>query len=389
MPNDTVSRPHLQESRAGRAGRRREAALARVRAVADAAGVPGIVLTRPGPVAWASGGLNPPIDRTAPVDTVWLVVTATGLAIVTTEVEAPRIRAELAPDDVEVVAVPWWDADALAAAAAEVVGAAPAAIGSDAHPAFGHDLDHELAAARLPLSGAEQEDLRELGADAAGAVEDALREWRPGEADTEIAARVAGAVERAGADAPCLLVGGDERMRRFRHPVADGSRPATAVMAVLVARRGGLHVALTRHAAAAPDRDLEAGLRACRAIHRGVLAACRPGAAWGDALEALAAGYAAAGADGEWRAHYQGGPIGYGQREFEIAPAQSGSPWWGEPVAAGVAVAWNPSLPGGGKDEDTYLVGGDGVELVTATGAWPQAGDADGLPRPGVLEVGP
>ena len=56
------------------------------------------------------------------------------------------------------------------------------------------------------------------------------------------------------------------------------------------------------------------------------------------------------------RGHYQGGPIGFAQREFEIAPGQTGSRWYREPVAAGHAVAWNPSLPGGAKAEDTYLV---------------------------------
>ena len=56
-------------------------------------------------------------------------------------------------------------------------------------------------------------------------------------------------------------------------------------------------------------------------------------------------------------AHYQGGPIGYGQREFEIAPARQPARWWGEQIAADIAVAWNPSLPGGAKDEDTYLTG--------------------------------
>src|SRR6185312_14047223 len=117
-------------------------------------------------------------------------------------------------------------------------------------------------------SDAEQDDLRDLGRDAAAAVEGALRDWAPGEPDREIAARVAAGVERSGADAPCLLVGGDDRLRSFRHPVANGSRPKQAVMAVLVARRDGLHVALTRHAATAPDPELERGLEACREIHR-------------------------------------------------------------------------------------------------------------------------
>jgi antitoxin VapB len=331
--------------------------------------------------------MNPPIDRAAPVDTVWLAVGPDGATVVTTEVEAPRIRAELAPAGVEVVPVAWWDSDAMVDAAAEAVGAAPAELGSDGHPALGHDLDHELTLARLPLSDAEQEDLRDLGRDAAAAVEGALRDWAPGEPDREIAARVAAGVERSGADAPCLLVGGDDRLRSFRHPVANGSRPKQAVMAVLVARRDGLHVALTRHAAVASDPELERGLEACREIHRTTLRAGRPGAAYRDALEGLSAGYEQAGAAGEWRGHYQGGPIGYGQREFEIAPAQTASEWWTEPIAEGTAFAWNPSLPGGAKDEDTYLTGGSGLELITTTGSWPVVDDGTDMPRAAVLEV--
>ncbi len=276
----------------------------------------------------------------------------------------------------------------MVAAAAEVLRAAPAELGSDGHPAFGHDLDHALTRARLALSEAEQDDLRELGHDAAGAVEQALQDWQPGEADRDIAARIAAAVERCGADAPCLLVGGDDRMLAYRHPVANGSRPTRSVMAVLVARRDGLHVALTRHAVTRDAPELEHGLSACRQIHRATLRAGRPGAAYGDALQGLAAGYARAGAPGEWRAHYQGGPIGYGQREFEIAPAETGSEWWAEVIAAGTAFAWNPSLPGGAKDEDTYLAGASHLELITTTGGWRMVDDGTDLPRPAVLEVG-
>jgi antitoxin VapB len=364
-----------------RAAARRDSAVVRVRAVAERAGVPGVVLTRPGPVAWASGGINPPVDRTAATDTVWLAVGPDRLTVVTTEVEAPRIREELVPPEIEVVAVPWWDGDALVRAAAEALGAAPEAIGADGCGAFGLDLDHALTQARLPLSPPEADELRALGRDAAAAVEEALGLWEPGEPDTAIAARIAGAVEEAGGDAPVLLVGGDDRLQRFRHPVANGARPRRIVMAVLVARRSGLHVALTRYAATGVDEMLGGRLDACRRIHRAVLEAGTPGRTFGDALTALDAAYAAEGARGAWREHYQGGPIGYGQREFEISPAQTASPWWRHPIEAGVALAWNPSLAGGAKDEDTYLLGPDGVlEPVTTSAAWPD--------RPAVLMRG-
>jgi Xaa-Pro dipeptidase len=118
-----------------------------------------------------------------------------------------------------------------------------------------------------------------------------------------------------------------------------------------------------------------------------VLAASRPPASYGAALAALDRAYEQAGAAGGWAGHYQGGPIGYGQREFEIASGQPGSRWPGQAIEAGHALAWNPSLPGGAKAEDTYLVSADAMERVTITPDWPvQAGDD--LGRPGVLELG-
>jgi hypothetical protein len=42
--------------------------------------VAGVVLTSPGSVAWATGAVAPPVDRTAQTDLVWVVVTPTRAA---------------------------------------------------------------------------------------------------------------------------------------------------------------------------------------------------------------------------------------------------------------------------------------------------------------------
>ena len=57
---------------------------------------------------------------------------------------------------------------------------------------------------------------------------------------------------RPGADAPVLIVGGDDRVRRYRHPMAVGAPVRQLAMAVVVARRGGLHAAATRFAVGRP-----------------------------------------------------------------------------------------------------------------------------------------
>jgi len=351
-------------------GERSAEAVRRLRVFLAQAGLPGMVATRPGTVAWVTGGMNPPIDRTAATDVLWAVVTGEGAWLVTTEVERDRIAAEYRPREAgfELLAVPWSVPGDFVRAARTVC--SDAGLAADGHPGFAVDASDRLTALRMALSAADQEELRGLGADTAAALEGALRSWRPGDSDRSVQARIAAAIEERGADAPVLIVGGDDRLRRYRHPLAAGAPVHQVVMAVAVARRGGLHVAATRFATAGPPPpELAAGLRSCARIEAAVLGAARPGTTYGDLLDVLDGAYTAEGHPGAWRQHYQGGPIGYAQREFEIAPGQRDSAFSGLPVEVGHALAWNPSLPGGAKVENTYLITTDGLEQVTGGGS--------------------
>jgi antitoxin VapB len=237
--------------------------------------------------------------------------------------------------------------------------------------AFGTNVMNEIVRARMTLSEPEREDLRHLGLVAALALEAGIASWQPGvTSDFEIAAVVSRELERHGARAVCLIVGGDDRLRSFRHPLAIGATLHDAVMAVVVARRGGLHVAATRTAVTRENDPIVALSARLEPVHRTVMNATRPGNSWGDAVEALAKGYENVGQPGAWREHFQGGPIAFEQREFELAPPLTDSPFWDLDCDANTAVAWNPSLRGGAKIEETYLVGNDGYELITNSGAW-------------------
>ena len=136
------------------------------------------MLTGPAAVAWATGGVAPPVDRTAAVDLVWAVITTAGAWLVTTNVEADRIRAEYDPAAhgyAELAVVPWYRPAEFVVAAADLAGAAPGRLASDGHAAFGCDASDDLIALRLALSPAEVRDLADLGADAAAAVSSSSR----------------------------------------------------------------------------------------------------------------------------------------------------------------------------------------------------------------------
>jgi Xaa-Pro dipeptidase len=359
--------------------------IGRVRDVLDARNAQAAILTQAGSVAWLTAGITNPIERGHPASPLWIVVTTDSVAGVTTNVELPRLREALAAVGIPLEGVPWFEPRGLAVAAAELAGVGSRRPVSD-DAALGEHAD-DLVAVRLSLLEPERRRLVELGRDAAIALEDALREWQPGERDLDIQARAAERLERVGALGVCLFVGGDERVTRYRHPLPVGAPLEHLVMAVVVAERGGLHAAATRFACAGPlSDDVRQAQGTALEVEGAVLDACRIGTTYGDVLRALEGGYARAGQDGAWRDHYQGGPIGYRQREFEIAPTQATSRWYETRLEDGHALAWNPSVGGGGKSEDTFLLTGAGLHQVTASGAWPTV-DVAGRARTAVLDI--
>src|SRR5204862_179976 len=222
------------------------------------------------------------------------IVTPGASNVATTNVEVPRLSAEACLDGFELHGVDWYEPGGRARVAEQLAGAPAARIGG-----LGIDVDDELVELRLSLDPSEQARLAALSVDAAAALEGAVREWVPGELDIEIQARVAAALERSGAFGACLIVGGDDRVERFRHPLAAGEPMHRLVMAVVVAERGGLHAATTRFACTEVlAEEVRHAFAAARSVERAVLAACVPGAAYGEALGALDRGYAAAGHPG-------------------------------------------------------------------------------------------
>lgn len=348
-----------------------------------------LLLTTPGAVNWITGGLSDPIDLAASSDPVWVVVTNEGRALITNEIEGPRILSDFQIDasEWEVLTVPWFDSGAGLAAACAFGGCQLSDFISDRED-VGLNIAPAIVGARMILSEPEQVDLRSLGADAARALIAGIGDWRPGvTTDFDVAARVNYELEKRGAKALCLIVGGDERLRSFRHPLAIGDVVRDALMAVVVARRGGLHVAATRIAVRRADDPIVDLVKKLVHVNDQVLRASLPGNTWGAATATLADGYERIGYPRAWREHFQGGPIAFEQREFELAPGQHDSPYWGVTSATGAAVAWNPSLKGGAKIEDTYLVGVSDLELVTKSEGWPVTSSPGGPLRSQVKVV--
>ena len=341
--------------------------LERVTRVAQAAALRGVLLASHHNIAWLTSGRHNRVDASREAGSSRLLIAADGRRFVLANaIEMPRMRDEvLAGLDYEPIEYPWTDdqdAGHAVRAARRLLGDGP--IGADAALPETTGIESPIARARALLTDGEVERYRVLGREAGHALGQVCRALTPGDDERDIARLVIDAAAGIHARAIVTLVGADERLRRYRHPVPTATTWRHVVMVALCAERDGLVVSLSRIVTAGPPADLEVRTRATASVFARLLASTRPGAT-GSALYATAAdAYAQAGFPGEELKHHQGGAIGYRAREWVAHPTSQ------EMVQARQAFAWNPTITGT-KIEDTALVIDDRLEMLTTTPDWP------------------
>ncbi|MFC7325459.1 M24 family metallopeptidase [Halorubrum rutilum] len=345
----------------------------RLDAYLDERGLEAVWFARPNGFAWLAGGDNV-VDAEADVG-----VAAAGydgaLRVITDNIEAERLADEELPDAFAVESFPWH-ASSLSAAVAER-SPAPAAADFDV-PGFERVDGSRL---RQPLTDDDVERYRELGREAAAAVETVCRNLEPDDPEYEVAAGIDISLASRDVDTPVVLVGGAERARRFRHYTPGEAALGDYALVSVTAERAGLHASLTRTVAFDAPDGLEERHRAAARVEATALAATEAAAAGeltdggddadanapdaaGDVFDAIREAYDAVGFADEWREHHQGGAAGFAGREWVAAPGSD------EPVRQPMGYAWNPTVQGA-KSEDTHLVAPDFTERLTKTGRWP------------------
>ena len=315
--------------------------------------------------AWLTAGGDNHVLQAGENGVATLLVTPSEAVVLTGVNEAARIRdEELQGLSIEVVSLPWEQPEALDR---EIAARVDGRVADDA------SFEPDLWPLRATLTPTEQDRFRLLGARAARAMTVTLAGVRAGDLETVVAERLALALAADGILAPVLLIASDERILRYRHPIAKPKPIDTSLMLITCAEAGGLMVAITRFAwlRGRPDPETARRFDAVNRIHLAMRAATLPGLSLASVLAAGVAVYQATGFADEWRLHHQGGPIGYQGREAVATPANEAR------VEESMAFAWNPSITGV-KAEDTFIVRPDGNhEIVTRDPYWPSTPDGE------------
>lgn len=322
----------------------------------------GVLLRRNENVAWVTGGAVE-LRVLTPCETgvASLLVTAAGKRYyLTTENEAPRLHdEEFGALDFEPILFPWYG-DTTVATAQKLAGGA---LGSDTP---GPGLTQvNLFPLRAALSETEIARYRWLGAETAAATVESLHQVEPGLSEHDLEAITAANLLKRGILPSVYLYAVDDRIYKYKHAVARGRRLKQYAMLNLCARRWGLAISITRfvHFGALPA-ELEGRFKSAAQVNAALLDATKAGATSATLFKVAQDAYAAEGFPGEERFHHQGGPTGYGEREWVATPNGT------QAVVNHQAFAWNPSIRGG-KAEDTVILSSGKIEWLTATPTLP------------------
>jgi Xaa-Pro aminopeptidase len=337
---------------------------------------------RPNNFAWLTGGDNR-ISKATPVGDAAVCHDGETLTVLTSNIEADRLREEELPPGTAVESFPWHGS-VLEEAIPERT-PTPAVADFDV-PGLGYIDPADL---RQPLHPEAIETYRSLSRDVVTAVESVLHDVAPTDTEREVAARLQSALTDQDITTPVVLVGSGDRARRYRHYTVQNEPLGGYALVSVTAERAGLYTSLTRAVAFDPPDWLADRTRAANRVEATALAATRTigreGGQAKEVFEAIQNAYAEVGYPGEWKHHHQGGAAGYAGREWV------GTPESDAPVELPMAYAWNPTVQGA-KSEGTVLVAEDGFERLTRPENWPtRTVEAVGydltLERPAVLHL--
>lgn len=355
--------------------------LTKIRELLDQHHIDALLLRRVSSFAWATCGANAATNSAETFGSAFLLITKNDHYLLTLKTEESRLAEEegLESQGWQFVTHPWYEGDALAHLTSGLH------IGADSVFPGAIDLSEPVARLRAQLLPQEITRMKQLCTDCATAMAETMHAIQPGMSEHAIASLLSAAVEKRAIRPVVNLVGTDQRIFTYRHPLPTAKKLEKFVLVVLCGRRQGLVSNLTRlvHFGSIPA-DLQSRAQTVAEIDTVFMSSSVPGRTLGEVFALAQDAYSKNGYPDEWRVLHQGGIAGYEPREFTALPGSQ------EVIRQGHFLAWNPTLAGV-KSEDTIYIGQNGIEIATQIEGWPtvsiQAMDGKAYQRPVILEM--
>ena len=187
----------------------------------------------------------------------------------------------------------------------------------------------------------------------------------PGITEIEIAGIISGELGKTGIECDVLLIGSDERIEKYRHPVPTEKKVKRIVLLHPASRKWGLHVPMSRMLSfGLPGFETVKKFDAACKIAAGAISSCRQGEKLLNVLLEQERLFRELGYKDEWEKHYHGGITGY------LLILQAVYSDKDSTISLNQPHAWFVTITGV-KVEELSLTTRNGIEICTTSGNWP------------------
>ena len=332
----------------------------------------GVLINSQHNFAWLTSGKSNGINLSAENGACFIFIRGDGKKFVlANNIEMPRILTEeISADDFEPVEFAWQEEKAsgdLIIKKAEALLENDQILVSDLFLSKEiQGIENLISPCRYDLTEIERARYRKLGKDAGAAIGNVIKSVNAGDTETEIASKVKTELAKFNINPVVNLVGADERIEKFRHPIPTKNIWKKTLLIAVCAKREGLIANLSRLVGIGKiPSELKHKTEAAAYVFAKLLSETRFGITGAELYKIASDAYAKKNFADEINHHHQGGATGYKTRDWVIHPAST------ERVFQNQAFAWNPSITGT-KAEETCLVLNDKVETLTETPDFPQ-----------------
>ena len=319
----------------------------RVLGLLDELKLDGIYLKKSANFSWVTGGAYNIVGLATEMGVAGVLVTKGRSYVVCSNIEAPRMEREerMTEQGYQIVSFPWNDDKEVSL----VQSLAGERFGADHAFPGAVDVSGKINPLRYSLTPWEVERYTEQAVETARAAEETALAIRPGEEERAVVGRLSEKLWAKGMDFIVAFCAADERISRYRHPVATDKKIRERAMISVNSRRRGLIVSITRFVqfGKVPEEMLKL-YEDNVYVDSAMMAATVPGRPASEVFQAALKAYSEKGYPEEYKLHHQGGAIGYIGRDYK-ATAQTT-----EIIRENQAFTWNPSITGM-KSEDTML----------------------------------
>jgi len=319
--------------------------------------------------AWLTCGGSNGIDLSRENGAGFLLVTKDGgRFVLANNIEIERLISEELPEHAqfEPLEITWQaekDPRTILNAAKSVAGGDK--LGCDIGFPETRWIEPLIASCRFELTPEEIDRFRALGRDAGEALGRMIPTLSPGMKENAVAQIVRDALQAFDIFSVVTLIGSDERILKYRHPVPTSKVWKNTLLIVVCARRNGLIASLSRLICSGDiPSDLHRRTVACAAVNAALYDSTKIGVTGSELYGVAATAYADQGFADEIEKHHQGGAAGYRTRDWVAHPNS------GDIVRPNQAFAWNPSITGT-KTEETAILTEAGLEVITSSRGFP------------------